>query len=282
MPPVRFSKLTRAQIQLSPARPKALRELAKALHDLWSVSRSASLIASALRVRNLSSLMLVVLGWVFSAPALVCIGLLVYVAAVAADRRRALAAELPPPQALGDFEVRLAARSLVDARAAAMHAVALASPSLGPEVAALPARLAEVEEHARPLVLECDRLGCFLFYRARRPELERESRQLAAEITRAPAGARREYEAAREIVLHQLHICDELSAERERLLAVLTHIAALLRAVPLELARLSLHEARLGGACDERPARAPLEAMLAQLAEASGLRRDLQRQLVER
>src|SRR5262245_28910972 len=170
-------------------------------------------------------------------------GLLLFVAAVAAEQRRSLGERLPAPQTLGDFEVRLAVSAIGDARLKALRAVELAPSSLGPQLARIPQVLDELEVSARPLVEQANGLGCFLFYRARRPELERESLQLAADITRAPAEARRELAAARELVLHQLRICEELSAERERLLAALTHIATLLRALPLEVARLSLNEA---------------------------------------
>jgi hypothetical protein len=250
---------------------------------LGGVSATSSLLAAAVtRGRNLPALALAALGCLLAAPLLIGLGLFLYAAAVASEWRRLTGERLPPPQALGDFEVRLMVRGLAEARADALRAVASASPSLAPQMARLPALLDEVEREARPLVVEADRLGCFLFYRARRPELERESRQLAADITRAPAAARDELQATRNIVLHELAICDELGAERERLLAALTHVATLLRALPVELARLSLREAQLRGACDERSLHAPLESTLAELREATALRHHLHQELLAR
>jgi hypothetical protein len=254
----------------SPARARPY--VGEAVASDKGVSTTSCLSASALRTRNLSTLALAALGCLLSAPLLIFIGVLLYCAVVAADERRLLAERLPSLTRLGDFEVRLIVRTLIDARVQAERAIAAAPSSLERELASLPPLLDEIERRARPLVEQADRLGCFLCYRARRPDLERESVQLAAEILRAPAAARPEYEAARATVVDQMRLCDELIAERERLLGALTHLTAQLRALPLAIARLELDEARLRGACDTASLEEPISAALADLRDASNLR----------
>jgi hypothetical protein len=203
---------------------------------------SPALRAALTRKRNLPLLALAMLGLVFHVPLLLVVGSLLYCAAVAADRHRDHA-RLPSLSTLGDFEVRLAVRSLVEARDAAALAVARLPRSLV-ERRSLPARLAELEAQARPLVEQADRLGCFLFYRVRRGELERDALQLSGAAGFNPV-AQRSYRAAADVVRHQLRVLDELHAERERLLASLAELTAHLRALPSELERLHLYRARL-------------------------------------